>query len=133
MSGSIQSGIIRKSEAAKVISGLKLSVETDPWTLDQFEEAKDVALLLLKSVPGPHITVVMNGHANGLGYHGREGWSADFVNVSVNQVIEYKADPDKAKKPSGENSVTAVLKAKEVTNTGSSVTAVLKAIEVTKG
>jgi hypothetical protein len=74
----------------------------------------------------------MNGHANGLGYYGKEGWSADFVSVSVNQVIEYKAKSDDTGKPSGTTSVTATIKAKEVIKDETSVTAVLEAEEVIK-
>ena len=68
---------VRKHEAPGKIDDLHIScpgTEDDEnqqryaAMFDQLQAAKDVAKLLLKSVPGPYIMVRMNGHANGTGW-----------------------------------------------------------------
>lgn len=85
MSWTATTGVVRKSEAKRALNELTLQGQCDPWAKDQFEETKDVALLLIKSVPGPYVTINMSGHANGVGYSKKDTWSNDFVSVSISQ------------------------------------------------
>jgi hypothetical protein len=115
MSWNINTGIVRKAEAPRVIEALQLTGEHEPYALDQFEEAKDVAILLLRSIPGPYVTVNMTGHANGVGYQGKGGWSNDFVNVSVCQ--QTQEDKDRVDKPLAVSSSTLNVNLENVTIT----------------
>ena len=76
-----------KSQAAAAISALSSGTTDGPAT-DQCELAKHVAHQLLPIIPGPFIHVSLNGHANGIGWQKKEGWSNDCINVSVVQVTE---------------------------------------------
>lgn len=53
--------------------------------IDQLQAAKDVAKLLLKSIPGPNIMVSLGGHANGVGWQEKPGHSNNCISVSIVQ------------------------------------------------
>lgn len=88
MSWSAPAVVVRKKDIKKALNELELSGDNSNWALDQFEEAKDAALELVKGIPGPYVVVNMSGHANGIGYHKKETWSNDFVSLSVGQLTE---------------------------------------------
>lgn len=55
---------------------------------DQIRAAKAAALELLKVIPGTHVSISLSGHANGVGWHKKEGYANDCISVSVTQWIE---------------------------------------------
>lgn len=55
---------------------------------DQFTLAKYAAKTLCAGIPGPFIQVSMSGHANGVGWQKKEGWSNDCITISVVQVTD---------------------------------------------
>ena len=83
---------VSKAEAIAEIDKLGIAVN-DPdqiaelEAIDQLQAAKDAAKLLLKSVPGPKITVSLSGHANGVGWQQRSGWANAGITVMVHQSV----------------------------------------------
>lgn len=61
------------------------NTELDHEVADQVESAKRAALELLKTIPGPFVGVTMSGHANGVGWHNKDGYATDFITVTVTQ------------------------------------------------
>lgn len=55
---------------------------------DQLQTAQRAAIEIVKNIPGPYVTVSMNGHGNGVGWQGKEGWANDTITVTVTQVTE---------------------------------------------
>lgn len=73
--------------------GLIDSAPTSPSELDehmakQHAAARVVALQLIEQVPGPKLSVSMNGHANGVGEQEKPGWATDYITVTVAQVTK---------------------------------------------
>lgn len=58
----------------------------------QFEVAKRAAKAIVHSIPGPYVMVGMSGHANGIGWQAKEGWSNDMISVAVNQITDEDMD-----------------------------------------
>lgn len=79
---------VPKREAAAAISALSTGSQTEGPAIDQCELAKHVAHSLLPIIPGPFIQVTLSGHANGVGWQKKDGWSNDCINVSICQVTE---------------------------------------------
>lgn len=98
MSWSTSTPIVAKSEAEAAIDAASITlpayaelaetVALSGAAIDQLNAAKRAAIELLKTVPGPYVVVTMNGHANAVGWRGREGWSNDCISVSIQQVVE---------------------------------------------
>jgi len=61
--------------------------EIDGPMLDQLHAAQEAALQLVKSIPGPKVSVTMSGHANGIGWQGKSGWANDTITVTVSQGV----------------------------------------------
>lgn len=57
----------------------------DAAVADQIEVARDAAIELAKTVPGPKVTVSLSGHANAVGYQKKSGYANDCITVSVSQ------------------------------------------------
>lgn len=91
MSWSIATAIVPKSAIGQAIEDLSLAdtgmVPSD-HAIDQLEAAKRGALEILKSVPGPYMSVSMSGHSNGVGWEKKPGYSNETINVSVVQHTE---------------------------------------------
>ena len=81
---------VSKAEADAAIDALTTGT-SDPMHEDQLRVAKQAAKLLLTNIPGPYVRVNLNGHANGVGWQKREGWSSDCITVSVTQTYEPSA------------------------------------------
>ena len=80
---------VAKRDAAAAISALSTTgPQTEGPAIDQCELAKHVAHSLLPIIPGPYIQVSLSGHANGIGWQKKEGWSNDSINVHISQVTE---------------------------------------------
>jgi hypothetical protein len=92
MSWSLDTGIVRKADAVAAIMQAKPQYDVDPPTEDQIYHAKKTALELVRGVPGPFVSVMMSGHANGVGWQQREGYANDGINVSVTQHLVEKYD-----------------------------------------
>lgn len=78
---------------AELANGGIDNAPTSPTTLDehmakQHAAARVVALQLIEQVPGPKLSVNMNGHANGVGEQEKPGWSNDYITVTVTQVTK---------------------------------------------
>ena len=89
MSWNISSNVVAKITAEKVIDDLWPGDQIDGnWPAAyQLKLAKEAAKILCKGIPGPYVTITLCGHANGIGWQKKEGWSNDSVSVSVAQVI----------------------------------------------
>lgn len=87
MSWSAGTKAIAKSEADAAIDALTTGTN-DPQHEDQLRVAKQSAKLLLANVPGPFVSVSLSGHANGVGWQKKEGWSNDCISVNVTQMFE---------------------------------------------
>ena len=90
MSWSLNTGIVPKKDVVGAIMGLKPTHEVEPATEDQIYHAKKVALELVRGINGPFVSVQMSGHANGVGWQGKEGYANDCVTVSVAQHLVEK-------------------------------------------
>lgn len=55
---------------------------------DQIRVAKAAAVELLKVIPGPYVSISLSGHANGVGWHKKDGYANDCISVSVSQWVE---------------------------------------------
>ena len=75
-------------DAAAAISALSTGAQTEGPAIDQCELAKHVAHSLLPIIPGPYIQVSLSGHANGIGWQKKEGWSNDCISVNISQITE---------------------------------------------
>ena len=62
--------------------------DADGPILDQISAARDAALELLKGISGPKVGVNLSGHANGVGWHKKEGWANDTITVTVSQLVD---------------------------------------------
>ncbi len=91
MSWSVSTKINPKSAIEQAVNNLTLASEgfvpSGP-ELDQLEAAKRGALEILKSVPGPFVQVQLVGHATGVGWQKKDGYSNEFISVSVYQRTE---------------------------------------------
>lgn len=83
MSWSASTALVQKSKANEAIDNL--TIEHDEPSQDQLAAGKDAAKLLLKGIPGPFVRISMSGHANGIGWNKKEGYSDDFINIQVVQ------------------------------------------------
>jgi hypothetical protein len=84
---------VRKELAAQAIDEqLGTRSQTEPAAIDQCNAAKDIAKLLLKSIPGPFVQVSLGGHANGVGWQKKDGYSNDYITVNVYQVADAPAN-----------------------------------------
>ena len=79
---------VPKGEIQDAIANITTDTPLDGPMLDQLQAAKRAALELVKSIPGPYLQVVMNGHANGVGWQQKEGWANDTISVTVTQRTE---------------------------------------------
>ena len=79
---------VRKIDAEAAIDRLSTGAQVEGPAIEQCEAAKRAAKELLKTVPGPYVMVSLSGHANGIGWQKKEGWSNDTIYVSVVQVTE---------------------------------------------
>jgi hypothetical protein len=71
--------------------GLIYTTPPSPTVIDehmakQHAAARVVALQLIEFIPGPKLSVTMNGHANGVGDVEKPGWANDYITVTVTQV-----------------------------------------------
>lgn len=87
MSWSAGTKSVAKSEADAAIDAL-IAGTGDPTHDDQLRVAKQAAKLLLANIPGPYVTVSLSGHANGIGWQKKDGWSNDCISVNVTQQME---------------------------------------------
>jgi hypothetical protein len=86
MSWSVSTGTVDKTHADRFIDALgDPYIAERPASWDQLRAAKDVAKLLLKSVPGPFVSVSLYGHANGVGWQKCDGYANDSIGVTVSQ------------------------------------------------
>lgn len=95
MSWSASTGLTDKTGIEKAVESIKIApdnAEQDCAVWDQFQSAKRAVLELIKTVPGPNINVTMSGHANGVGCIGKEGYSDDFITVTVHQQVPQKGN-----------------------------------------
>jgi hypothetical protein len=77
------------NEAVEALQQLELVDQYhSPATHEQFRMAKQAAIALVASVPGPRINVFLSGHANGVGWQAKDGWANDFISINVSQVTE---------------------------------------------
>jgi hypothetical protein len=88
MSWSKSTGKVSKADAEEAIKSLTLGDEATGPSVEQFDAAKRAACELLKTVPGPFVSASFSGHANGVGWQKREGYSNDSINVVVTQLME---------------------------------------------
>ncbi len=81
---------VSKHEAESMLDNLAFAGDAtkEGPAYDQFKSAKATAKLLLRSVPGPYVMVTMSGHANGVGWHKKEGMANDMISVNVTQICE---------------------------------------------
>lgn len=79
---------VRKIDAAGYIDRLSTGAQIEGPAIDQCELAKKAAKELLAGVPGPYIQVSLSGHANGVGWQKKEGWSNDCISISIMQITE---------------------------------------------
>lgn len=85
MSWSISLNPVVKEEAELAIDSIEFPDYCEPPAKDQILAARRVAKELLKSIPGPMVTISMTGHANGVGWQARPGYADDFISVTVGQ------------------------------------------------
>ena len=79
---------VRKFGAAEAIDRLSTGAQTEGPAIDQCELAKKAAKKLPAGIPGPYVQVTLSGHANGVGWQKKEGWSNDCISISIVQVTE---------------------------------------------
>jgi hypothetical protein len=88
MSWSASTPVVEKHKVEEALDNLVFSLELDGPALDQVSAAKRAALELIKTIPGPKIRVSLSGHANGMGWQSKEGWSDDCIHINVCQVVK---------------------------------------------
>ena len=79
---------VPKRKAAAAVEALSTGAQTEGPAIDQCELAKKAVLALLPGIPGPFIQVSMSGHANGVGWQNKAGWSNDCISISIMQVTD---------------------------------------------
>lgn len=79
---------VRKIEAAAYVDRLSTGAQVEGPAIEQCELAKSAVKALLPGIPGPYVQVSMSGHANGVGWQKKEGWSNDCINISITQVVD---------------------------------------------
>src|SRR6266568_1475487 len=77
-----------KVDADAAVERLHTGAQVEGPAIEQCEAAKRAAKELLKSIPGPYVQVALSGHANGVGWQKKEGWSNDCINISISQMTE---------------------------------------------
>lgn len=94
-SASLKKPVPREAAASAIDKFLEYpqsGVENPPIeynaALAQFEAAKEAAKELVKIIPGRFVMVSLSGHANGVGWQKKEGWSNDCITISVSQVCD---------------------------------------------
>lgn len=82
--------VVEKSKALhSLYNELTISPQDiDGPMLDQLSVAQDAAKVLLKNISGPKISISMHGHANGVGWSKKSGYTDDTITVSVSQVVD---------------------------------------------
>jgi hypothetical protein len=76
---------VSKAEAESAIDALSTGGQTEGPAIEQCRIAKQAAKAMLAVIPGPYVMVSMAGHANGVGWQKKEGWSNDTISVVVTQ------------------------------------------------
>lgn len=79
---------VRKIDANAFVDRLNTGVQVEGPAIDQCEAAKRAVKALLPSIPGPYVMVSISGHANGVGWQGKDGWANDCISVSITQMLE---------------------------------------------
>ena len=79
---------VKKAEALDELDKLSTGAQTEAPAIDQCRLAKIAVRELLLGIPGPYVTVSINGHANGVGWKKKEGWANDCISVTVTQMCE---------------------------------------------
>lgn len=79
---------VRKVDAAAYIDRLNTGSQVEGPAIDQCDLAKQAAKEIIKGIPGPYVMVTLSGHANGVGWHKKDGFANDCINVSVAQICE---------------------------------------------
>lgn len=79
---------VPRIEAAAAIDQLSAGQQTEGPAIAQCELAKKAAKAILDGIPGPYVQVSMSGHANGIGWKKKVGWSNDTISVTVAQFCE---------------------------------------------
>ncbi len=79
---------VRKIDAVAYIDRLSTGAQIEGPAIDQCELAKKAVKALLPGIPGPYVQVSLSGHANGVGWQQKEGWSNDCIIISIAQVTE---------------------------------------------
>ncbi len=87
MSWSAGTKSVAKGDADAAIDAL-IAGTGQPTHDDQLRVAKQAAKLILTNIPGPFVTVSVSGHANGVGWQKKGGWSNDCISVNVSQQTE---------------------------------------------
>lgn len=90
MSWSVSTPRVKKADAELAVDSLEPPDYAEPPAIDQIQSAMRAAKEILKSIPGPFVVVSMSGHANGIGWQRKAGWSDDFISVTVTQFTEAK-------------------------------------------
>ena len=79
---------VAKADAVAALNELGIPGAHDGAAVDQLSTAKTAAKILLQNVPGPYVLITMSGHANGVGWHKKEGFANDCISVNVTQMTE---------------------------------------------
>lgn len=87
MSWSISLNPVKKEEAELAIDSIEFPDYSEPPARDQIITARHVVKELLRSIPGPYVVINMTGHANGVGWQDKKGYSADFISITVSQQV----------------------------------------------
>lgn len=85
MSWTMSTGPVSKADAEAAIDNAQRGA-LNAAAAKQFAAAKQVALELLKSVPGPKVIISLSGHANGTGETVPAGWAPDYIDIRISQV-----------------------------------------------
>jgi hypothetical protein len=90
MSWNISLGITEKKDAEWQLDKLTLITLSNNSTYahDQLAAAKRAAKEILKTIPGPYVSVYLTGHANGVGWQKKEGCANETITASVTQWTE---------------------------------------------
>lgn len=79
---------VRKVDAVAYIDRLSTGAQVEGPAIEQCEAAKRAAKELLKTIPGPYVMVSLVGHANGVGWHKKDGWADDCITINITQITE---------------------------------------------
>lgn len=85
MSWSIQSKSIKREEAFDRICELAPNDYMDGPARTQFETAKEAAIEIVATLPGPFVRVSLSGHANAVGWQEKQGYVNETITVTVSQ------------------------------------------------